>query len=127
MSAGAFDLRAPLRLGPFVPNEGWPQKVFRYDLKFHIVSLHIPDAQRKSLEELLSVPNGKFASVVPAGYGDAFMNKLDSNLFSPTELQIILSGDMEVQRVKRKTLDAYEALMVSVRSEAYRSVSFFNA
>jgi hypothetical protein len=42
------------------------------------------------------------------------LEKIEHNLFSPTELQILLDGNMEIQRIRKKTLDVYQALMEKV-------------
>lgn len=99
---------------PFVANFGWPQKVFRYDLKFHTVGLHMSDSQWEKFTEKVMHPEGQYAKIVPERYREAFLEKIEKNLFSPTELQILLDGNMEVQRIRKKTLDVYEALMEKV-------------
>lgn len=99
---------------PFVPNFGWPQRVYRYDLKFRRMGLYMQDNQRERLGEVLRTPGRGFVDIIPEKYRDAFVDKLESNLFSPTELQILLDGNMEMQRIQKKTLDVYNALLEKV-------------
>lgn len=99
---------------PFVPNFGWPQRVYRYDLKFHTVGLHLSEAQWERLAEKVHDTDGPYARIIPPQYLDGFLEKIEKNLFSPTELQILLDGNMELQRIRKKTLDVYEALMEKV-------------
>lgn len=99
---------------PFVPNFGWPQRVYRFDLKFHTVGLHLSEAQWERFTEKVMDPDGPYARIIPPQYLEGFLEKIEKNLFSPTELQILLDGNMELQRIRKKTLDVYEAMMEKV-------------
>lgn len=99
---------------PFVSNYGWPQRVYRYELKFHTVGLHLSPTQWERLGDKVRSEHSPYAPLIPARYQEAFLEKLEKNLFSPTELQILLDGNMELQRIRKKTLDVYEALMEKV-------------
>jgi len=106
---------------PFVPNYGWPAYVYRYGLKFHGNSLHLTPSQQEKFHERVNDPRSLFAQIIPEPFRDGFVEKIDKNLFSPVELQVLLSDNMEIQRIKKKTLDVYEALMekVSIGSLLY--------
>lgn len=99
---------------PFVPNFGWPQRVYRFDLKYHTVGLHLSEAQWERFTEKVMNPDGPYARIIPPQYLEGFLEKIEKNLFSPTELQILLDGNMELQRIRKKTLDVYEAMMEKV-------------
>lgn len=99
---------------PFVPNYGWPQTVYRFGLKFHKSGLSMTSRQEERLRERLRQPKGPFADVIPERYSDGFVSKITGNLFSPVELQVLLDGNMEVQRLRKRTLDVYEALLERV-------------
>jgi hypothetical protein len=98
---------------PFVPNYGWPQTVYRLSLKFHTVGLHFSEAQLQKLETQVTnpSPNNPYRKLIPEQYLEGFVPKLERDLFSPLELRLLLDGNMEVQRLKKRTLDAYEALL----------------
>jgi len=96
---------------PFIPNEGWPQKVYRYGLKFHTVGLHLTSTQTDKFRERVNNAKGPFAAIIPAKFREGFVDKVEKNLFSPLELQVLLDDNMEAQRIKKKTLDVYMALM----------------
>jgi hypothetical protein len=96
---------------PFIPNEGWPQKIYRYGLKFHTVGLHLTSTQVDKLRERVENVKGPFAAIIPKKFREGFVDKIEKNLFSPLELQVLLDDNMEAQRIKKKTLDVYMALM----------------
>jgi hypothetical protein len=96
---------------PFIPNEGWPQKIYRYGLKFHTIGLHLTANQSEKLRERVDNPKGPFAAIIPEKYREGFLEKIERNLFSPVELQVLLDDNMDAQRIKKKTLDVYMALM----------------
>lgn len=96
---------------PFVPNYGWPQRVYRYDLKFHTLGLHMSESQQERFGDLVRKADGPYSKLIPPKYADGFIDKIEKNLVSPTELQILLDGNMEMQRIRKKTLDIYVAMM----------------
>jgi hypothetical protein len=98
----------------FMPDYGWPQRVYRYDLKFHTLGLHMSERQLENFNREVHQPDSQYRDLFPEKYADAFVTKIESNLFSPTELQILLDGNMEMQRIQKKTLDIYNALMEKV-------------
>ncbi len=99
---------------PFVENYGWPQTVYRFGLKFHTAGLHFTVNQLERLADRIRVDDSLFAAIIPEPYRDGFLEKLEKNLFSPVELQVLLDDNMEIQRVKKKTLDVYMAMMEKV-------------
>ena len=107
---------------PFVENYGWPQTVYRYGLKFHTNGIHLAPSQAEKLQEKVNDPRSLFAAIIPEPYREGFLSKVEHNLFSPVELQVLLDDNMEIQRVKKKTLDVYLALLekVSIGSLLYQ-------
>jgi hypothetical protein len=96
-----------MRNMPFTKGFGWPQYVYRYSSKFHTVGIDMTPER----EELIKNNFKRFPDVVPDNMLDSFIEKLKSNVFSPTELRLILDGNMESQKLRKRTMDAYSAMI----------------
>ena len=99
---------------PFIDGYGWPQTVYRFGLKFHTSGLSLTNKQQEKFEENLQHPQSPYRALIPERFMQSFPGKITGNLFSPVELQVLLDGNMETQRLKKKTLDVYSALLERV-------------
>ncbi len=119
---------------PFVKGTGWPQVVYRFGLKFHSVGLHMSSRQLQKFRQIVTKPDSAYNAVIPDARGqvvdkkrgrrrtgaesnpmaDGFVEKIESHLFSPVELQVLLNGNMEIQRLRRRSLDVFHALLERV-------------
>ena len=101
----------------FYPKVGWPQVITRFSLKFQNVGIPLTQAQTERLAYNMKA----YPKVVPPKYIDSFLDKIQNNVFSPVELQVILDGDMESRKLRKRLLDAYDAMIekISITATLY--------
>lgn len=99
---------------PFISEYGWPQKVYRYNLKFHTCGLHMSDSQNAKLSEKIRNDTSPYRSIIPKDFEDGFLMKLEKDLFSPLEIRILLGDDLNLQRLRKVSLEAFDAMMQQV-------------
>jgi len=99
---------------PFIKGFGWPQRVFRMGLKFRENAIHFTTQQRENLFDELTRANSVYEDVVPRKFRQGFLDKLQKNIFSPRELEVLLAGRMDLQKLKKKTLDGYLHMLKNI-------------
>lgn len=99
---------------PFLKDFGWPQKVFRFGLKFRENALHFSVQQDENFYDIVMSDDGIYSDLIPPRFRGQFLERLQKNIFSPRELDVLLNGRMDLQKLKKRTLDGYLHMLKNI-------------